>query len=367
MLNLARSHRMVARFPSYFDSYDHLINTERGVQDLRTGLCYAHHPGYSQSKLVRIRPNRSGCPIWTRFLERVLQEDDDLIRFVQRAMGYSLTGETREQVLFLLYGTGRNGKSTFLNVLHALAGEYAQHAEFSTFLERQTEMVRNDLARLHKSRLVTAVEPTSTGYLDESVIKQVTGQDVVTARFLFQEHFEYVPRFKIWLAANHKPMIRGNDEGIWRRILMVPFTVTIPEDEKDPDLPRKLVAELPAIFSWAADGARIWYEEGLQPPKAVREATQAYRDDMDSIGMFLHVKCVTLPNVRSMATALYRHYVRWTETGGEKPLSQKKFGMRLEERGIDKKRTAKGYEYHGIAIAEDGPHDVPPLPLHTDD
>lgn len=353
MLNLARSHRKIARFPSYFDPYDYFINTESGVVDMRTGMSYEHHPSLLQSKIVRVRPKRAGCPTWTKFLSRVLQDDAELIRFVQRAVGYSLTGETREQVLFLLYGTGRNGKSTFLNVLHALAGEYAQHAEFSTFIERQSETVRNDLARLHKSRLVTAVEPKASGYLDESVIKQVTGQDVVTARFLFHEHFEYIPRFKIWLAANHKPMIRGNDEGIWRRILMVPFTVTIPEEEKDPDLPNKLVAELPAIFAWALDGARLWYEEGLNAPAAVREATQAYRDEMDTIGMFMSAMCVIADNVRAGATALYERYRKWAERVGEHPMSQKKFGARLEERGIPKKRTKRGYEYQGIGILED--------------
>lgn len=353
ILNLSKSDRDIARFPSYFDPYAYMINTHRGVLDMRTGVYYPHHPSFSQSKMSRLHPQRSGCPTWTKFLERVLGGDDEMIRFVQRAVGYSLTGETREQVLFLLYGTGKNGKSTFLNVLHGLAGEYAQHAEFSTFVERQNEVVRNDLARLHKARLVTAVEPKSTGYLDEAVIKQVTGQDVVTARFLFHEHFEYVPQFKIWLASNHKPMIRGNDEGIWRRILMLPFTVRIPEEEKDPDLPRKLAAELPAIFAWATDGAKIWYEQGLNAPDAVRQATQDYRDEMDSIGLFLAMRCVLMENVRAGATSLYRHYVKWSEAVGEHPLSQKKFGMRLEERGLHKHRTARGYEYDGVAVRDD--------------
>lgn len=353
MCILSRTDRDIARPPSYFDPYNHLINTQSGPLDLRTGIYYPHHPGFRQSKIVRISPKKSGCPVWTKFLGRVLGENDDLIRFVQRAVGYSLTGETREQVLFLLYGTGKNGKSTFLNVLHGLAGEYAQHAEFSTFIERQSDVVRNDLARLHKSRLVTAVEPQASGYLDESVIKQVTGQDVVTARFLYHEHFEYVPRFKIWLASNHKPMIRGNDEGIWRRILMIPFTVRITEEEKDPTLPTKLAAEAPAIFQWAADGAKLWYEEGLNAPDIVREATQAYRDEMDSIGLFMTMRCVLATNVRAMATSLYRHYHTWAEAVGERPLSQKKFGMRLDERGIAKRRTNKGYEYQGIAIRDD--------------
>lgn len=364
ILNLSKTDRQIAKFPSYFDPYDYLINTTGGVINLATGVNHPHHPEFRQSKIVHIDPKRAPCPVWSKFLERVLSGDDDLIRFVQKSVGYSLTGETREQVLFLLYGLGRNGKSTFLNVLHDLTGEYAQHAEFSTFTERQSDVVRNDLARLHKSRLVTAVEPKSTGYLDEAVIKQVTGQDNVTARFLFQEHFEYKPRFKIWLASNHKPMIRGNDEGIWRRILMVPFTVTIPEEEKDPDLPHKLRAELPAIFQWAVDGARLWYEEGLEPPKIVREATQEYRDDMDSIGLFVSMRCVELPDVRAMASALYRHYVKWSEGAGERPLSQKKFGMRLEERGLRRRRTGKGYEYIGIAVREDTDQTSSSKPLY---
>jgi putative DNA primase/helicase len=184
---------------------------------------------------------------------------------------------------------------------------------------------------------------------------------------LFHEHFEYVPQFKIWLASNHKPMIRGNDEGIWRRILMVPFTVTIPDEEKDPDLPRKLAAELPAIFAWAIDGAKIWYQDGLSAPEVVRQATQEYRDEMDTLGMFFGSRCVMGSDVHSGAAALYRHYVAWSDLAGERPLSQKKFSMLLEERGIHKRRTNKGYEYQGIGIRDDEALEQPPEPrAYTD-
>jgi len=177
-----------------------------------------------------------------------------LVRFLQRAVGYALTGMTSEQVLFFLYGTGANGKSTFIETCRNLVGEYAQQADFDTFVPKENGHPRNDLARLAGARFVAAVEAAQGRQLAENVIKQATGGDTITARFLYREYFEFSPQFKLFLVANHKPVIIGTDEAIWRRIRLIPFTVTIPPEERDKQLLEKLQRELPGILAWAVRG-----------------------------------------------------------------------------------------------------------------
>jgi putative DNA primase/helicase len=218
--------------------------------------------------------------------------------------GYALTGDTREQVLFILYGTGANGKSTFLEVLRALLGEFARQTDFSTFLVRSSDTVRNDLAKLAGARFVTAVEAEEGRRLDEALVKQLTGGDRITARFLYKEFFEYDPQFKIFLATNHKPVIWSPGEAIWRRIRLIPFAVTIPEAEQDHTLVAQLCTELPGILRWAVQGCLAWQQEGLGIPEEVQQATAAYRQDMDALAGFLASCCVKGPDEQATSKAL---------------------------------------------------------------
>ena len=337
-INLARSKLPVS--PGELDANAWRLNVANGTLDLRAGELRPHRREDLITKLAPVVYDpHARCPMWLAFLECVTGGSAGLMRFLQLAVGYSLTGDTREQVLFLLYGTGQNGKSTFLEIVRALLGDYAQQAEFSTFLAKDRDTVRNDLADLFGARFVSAVEVEGGRRLAEALVKQVTGGDALKARFLFQEHFTFHPAFKLFLAANHKPVIRGTDYAIWRRIRLVPFTVTI--EQPDLDLPDKLRAELPGILNWALEGCRAWQREGLDVPDQVREATAAYRAAMDVLGDFLADRCITDPQAYVLTSAFYRAYAAWCEGTGEKAISQKAFGLRLAERGFVATRVGK--------------------------
>jgi len=320
-----------------------LLNVANGTLDLRTGELRPHNRDDWLTRLapVRFDPN-AACPRWEAFLLRAMGDNTKLVAFVQRAVGYSLTGHTNEQVLFLLYGIGANGKSTFLEALKGMLGDLAAIADFGTFLKRDSDGARNDIARLVGTRLVSAVEAEAGKPLAEALVKQLTGGDTITARFLFKEFFDFKPQFKIWLAANHKPRIKGSDHGIWRRIRMVPFTVTIPEAERDPALPQKLAEELPGILAWAVRGCLAWRAEGLGVPAEVQAATDAYRQEMDTYGGFFEERCVVEAGAVVKSKALYAAYKVWCEANGERPRSQRALGGSLRERGFEAGKGAKG-------------------------
>jgi len=335
MLGLAEKEVGIPVTPEELDADPWLLNVANGTLDLRTGALREHRPEDLITRLAPVTYDPDAtCPTWQRFLQRIMGGKQTLIDFLQRAVGYSLTGSVREQVLFLMYGTGANGKSTFLDALQALLADSALQADFSTFLMTEREGVRNDLARLRGARLVSAVEAEAGRRLSEVVLKQLTGGDRITARFLYGEFFEFTPSFKLWLAANHKPMIRGQDPGIWRRIRLIPFTETIPKEEQDRELPEKLRAELPGILAWAVQGCLAWQRDGLGEPEEVREATAEYRTEMDILGDFIAAHAEVDASATVEASILYRQYAAWAEGNGDKPMTKTMFGCRLSERGF---------------------------------
>ena len=258
------------------------------------------------------------CPTFIGFLHRILGGDEELIGFLQRAIGYSLTGDTGEQVLFVLNGTGANGKSTLIRVLQELLGEYGQQTPMETLMVTKSTGVPNDIARLEGARFVAAVEAESGQRLAEAKLKQLTGGDRLAARFLYGEHFEFTPVCKLWLATNKLPEVRGTDEGIWRRFRVIPFNVTIPEAERDRSLPEKLRAELPGILNWALAGCLDWQRNGLCPPAKITDATKAYRDDMDGVAQFVGDCCVMDREADVTVKALYDNYVEWVKQTGKR-------------------------------------------------
>ncbi len=349
MLFMAQSELPIR--PEEFDRDDLLLNVENGTLDLQSLTLREHRREDRITKLapVRLEPAAT-CTHWLAFLERIYGGDRELIEFVQRAAGYSLTGETGEQVLFLLHGSGANGKSTLLETLLAMLGDYARPTEFRTLLSREnSEAVRNDLAALCGLRMVTAVEVGRGKRLDEATVKQLTGGDTITARKLYQEFFDFRPRHKLWLAANVKPEIRGTDEAIWRRVLLIPHEVTIPPDERDRGLPSKLRDELPGILNWAIEGLRAWRANGLAPPERVRAATAEYREEMDILGDFIAAKCVLDAKAYAPTGALYTDYESWCRDNGEDAVKKRTFSILLKERGFhddikligDKKQRVK--------------------------
>lgn len=335
MLNLVQAEPGIAITPAQLDTNPWLLSALNGTIDLRTGQLRKHERTDLITKVVPAAYDLANeCPLWLKFLERVLGGDAELLAFMQRAIGYSLTGITNERALFFLYGQGRNGKSKFLEVLRALLAGYAVQADFATFLERKGDGPRNDIAKLFGARLVTSSETGEGKRLNESVVKTLTGDETVSARFLYAEDFEFKPAFKLWLAANHRPVIRGTDEGIWDRVRLIPFTVRITDEEKDGALFEKLVAELPGILAWAVGGCVLWQREGLGLPAAVRVATDQYRRESDTLGAFIDERCELDPDYEEAATPLYLAYAHWCDQGGEYKQTQTKFGGLLGDRGI---------------------------------
>jgi len=355
MLSLAESEAAIPVIPDELDKNPWALNCENGTLDLRTGILNGHTKDDLITKICPVSYSEDAeCPKWLEFLNTVMDRNQDLIDFLQRAVGYSLTGSTREQCLFFLYGTGANGKTTFLEAILALLNDYSKRADFSTFLIKYGESIRNDLARLKGARFVSAIETAEGKRLAEGLVKQLTGQDMVTARFLRQEFFEFQPEFKIWLAANHKPNIVGSDYAIWRRMKVIPFTITIPEKLQNPDLGSELKEELPGILRWAVEGCLEWQKSRLREPKEVKLATAKYKADMDIIGDFLKDAC-TLYDHNSGHNGiskgdLYKTYAKWCEETGEKKLSKKKFGMCILDRGFDEILHGNKRLWEGIGL-----------------
>lgn len=348
MVALAQSGRPV--LPEQLDTDPWVLNTLSGTLDLRSGELRPHRPEDLLTKLAPVEYDAdAGCPRWLAFLDRIMGGNAELIGFLQRAIGYSLTGSTREQVLFVLHGGGSNGKSTFVETLRAGLGDYAMQSPAETLLDRR-EGVPNDIARLRGARLVSAIETSEGRKLAEAMVKQMTGGDTIPARFMRAEWFEFTPEFKLWLATNHLPTVRGTDEAIWRRIRLVPFTVTIPERERDGELAAKLRDELPGILAWAVKGCLAWQEDGLGYPDDVRKATADYRADMDVLGGWIADCCRVDENAGATSAALYESYTTWCDLNRERALSKKALGLRLRERGFAVDRTGKARGWAGIGL-----------------
>jgi len=281
-------------------------------------------------------------------LEEIFNGDKKLIDFTQRAVGYSLTGLTVEQVLFILYGTGANGKSVFLNLIGDLLGDYSITTPASTFKDKPYE-IPNDIARMAGARLVKSAEIKEGDRLNEERIKALTGGDWVTARFLHNEWFDFEPIAKFWIAVNHKPVIRGSDEAIWRRIRLIPFEVFFPPGKRDQHLYEKLKGELPGILAWAVEGCLRWQVEHLEPVGKVKEATNSYREESDIIAQFLEQRTTPCADGKVKAGDLYNAYKDWCEEEGESPVGKKTFSDRLQENGFRKKISNYNY-YLGLKL-----------------
>lgn len=338
--------------PAQLDRYKMALNTPDGVINLKTGELKPHSYSHYFTKITAVEySNTADCHLWLKFLDDIFNGDKDLIRYVQKAVGYSLTGSTAEQCAFFLYGTGKNGKSTFIDVIRDVFGDYAANIQPETIMVRnsQSSAINSDIARLKGARLVTSVEPNEGVRINEGLLKQLTGDDTVTARKLYAEEFEFKPEFKLWMATNHKPIIRGTDTGIWRRIHMIPFTVQIPNEKVDKKLKYKLKAEMTGIFKWCVDGCLLWQKEGLKMPRAVLESVNEYRREMDVISAFVEDMCVESGSVQ--ASTLYAVYAKWAEENHEYRMSATKFGVEVAKK-YEKIKLTKGIFYKGVSLIQ---------------
>ena len=341
-----------------------LLNVLNGTLDLRTGQLREHERKDLITKMAGCEYDPDAeCPNWLKFLDRVMAGDQDVIDFLRRAIGYSLTGIVTEHVMFIMWGSGRNGKSTFINTIMALMGEYAQKAAPELLLTKAQDNHPTGSSNLYGARFAPTIETAEGRRLNETQVKELTGGDTVSTRRMRENYWEFAPVHHLWMATNHRPTISGTDLGIWSRIRMIPFTVMIPPKERDQNLQNKLLAELPGILAWAVRGCLEWQEGGLQAPTAVQEATKIYQTDMDILGDFIAERCVIAEGERVAATELYNAYKAWIPETGERVMTKKQLGQRLQERGFVSVKGAQGRRYWvGLRLAQDDDEDRPTQP-----
>jgi len=342
-----------------------LINCQNGTLDLRTGRLKDHDPTDLITRLAPVAYDpEATCPRFERFLHETLA-DAEVIRFVKRYAGYTLTGNTRERIMAILYGSGKNGKTTLVELLHEALGDYARNTDVETLLIKKYQGVGNDVAALKGARFVSAAEVEKGRRLAESKLKQLTGRDTMTTRFLFGEYFDFKPEFTLWLSTNNKPVIQGTDDAIWDRLRLIPFTQRFDGAKADPLLSDKLRDELAGVFAWMVEGCLQWQEHGLGEPESVTEATQQYRADMDTLAVFFEDRCVLGERLMTPASRLYKTYQLWCDEAGEHAETQKMFGMRLSERGFVSEKITRGPHkdrkgWLGIGLRADDPEPEDP-------
>jgi putative DNA primase/helicase len=349
MLALAGTLKPIAVAGDTWNADPYLLGTPTGVVDLRTGRMRPGHPddGITMQTAASYNPDAT-APRWERFIAEIFADDSELISFVHRAIGYSLTGNTSEQVFFLLYGTGANGKGTLTNTLKRLLGDYAWNMPFATIEMKDRAAIPNDVAALAGRRFVIASETNDGARLNEARVKALTGCDPMTARFLHAEFFAFEPVAKFWLSVNHKPVVRDDSFGFWRRVRVIPF---LQRFELHASLADELQAEATGILAWCVRGAQAWQREGLQMPAIVTEATGEYEQDSDQLAAFLAEACELKAEAEVSAAELFTHYTHWANQRGldsRDRLSRTAFGLKMGGR-FQRRRTARGNVYSGLA------------------
>jgi putative DNA primase/helicase len=351
MVLLARSEAGLLAEITAFDTDHMLFNVANGTLDLRAGKLRPHR---REDLITRMSPIQyepdADYELWDRFLLRVLGGDQELYRYARRLVGYLLTGNTTEQVLHFLYGLGANGKSVFCEILQDLLGDYAIVVSPELILVRRHGGIPNDIARLRGVRAAFMNETSQGSRFDESKLKDLTGGDTLTGRFLHQEFFDFPPTHKIVIRGNHKPVIAGTDDGIWRRLRLVPFLVSIPPEEQDHQLIDKLRGELPGILRWAVEGCLEWQLEGLKPPAVILDAVREYREESDTLGRFIGEHCDARKLAQVKSGIFFQRYQQFAETAGERWIPHKDLPQEMRRRGFEYKRAKDGGLYLGIEL-----------------
>jgi putative DNA primase/helicase len=336
-----------------------LLTVDNGTLDLRTGqLRPSRREDLLTSRCPIAYDADAKCPRWDRFIAEVFEPNPDAAIFVQRFAGYSLTADTSAQCLLFAHGDGANGKGVLFHTLEKVLGSsMVATAPFDTFVDKRFgDAPIFALAGFRGKRAVLVSEGNENDRLAEGMIKQVTGGDRISARFLRGQFFEYKPLFKLWMSSNHKPKVRGTDRGIWRRIKLVPFDADF-EGREDEQLEHKLEAELPGILAWAVRGCMDWRaagggRKGLGESASITEATERYRAESDLAGQFIAECCVALPEARVKSTALYDAYKTWSERQRFFVMDCRAFGHAMKRRSIDARRSNGARWYVGLGLAK---------------
>lgn len=329
------------------------LNVFNGTLNLKTGELESHNRKDNITKLIDIKYSpKTKCDNWLNFLDKIFQGDKELIDYIHKTIGYSLTGDMTEQCFYMCYGGGANGKSTFLNTIQRILGDYGDSLKGSSLMiKRNDDGARGDLAKLKSKRFVIASELNEGQTFDESLLKALTGGDIVPVRYLYGEEFPLKPQFKLWIGTNEKPKVKGTNLGIWRRVRLIPFFHTFKDEEKDPDFYEKFIEpELEGILNWAVEGCLLWQREGIEIPKKVMMAVEEYQSEMDSIGRFIEECCILGADYTAKASHLYDFYVKWCIENREHELSNVKFGKKITEKGFNKAKKKNGIFYDGIGL-----------------
>lgn len=356
MIALAQSEPGIAAHAGDFDRDPWLLNCQNGILDLRTGKLSPHDPAAMMTRIAGAAyiPN-APCRTWLSFLERV-QPDPEIRTFLQRSIGYALTGVTREKAFWVFHGQRDTGKSIFLGTVYSLMGEYALRAKTESFMRegqaKKGGAANEDIAQFAGRRFVFASETEDSQPLAVGLLKDLTSGSLepVRARFLHKNSFEFLPTSKIWISGNHLPVITDDDKAIWRRVQLVKFLVHIPEPEQDKSLPQRMLAELDGILAWAVQGCIDWQSDGLATPKVVANATQQYQDDSDLIGQWLGECTKETPMGKAPAKALFESYQKWCNANGLRDMSATALNRKLNERGYEKVRMNYGNAFGGIEL-----------------
>lgn len=362
MVKLSRSAAELAVTHKDLDADPWALNVTNGTIDLRSGKLRPHAPSDLLTKLAPVKYDPAAtCPRWDAFVSQTMGGDTDLVDFLRRMVGYALTGVIREHVLGFLFGGGANGKSTFLSTMHAMLGDYAVRAPRGLLFRSRGERHETELTTLFGARFVSCSEVDEGAVFDEALVKDLSGGDPITARRMRENHWTFTPSHKLFLAGNHKPRVRGADEGIWRRIRLVPWTVTIPAAERDPELPEKLRAELPGILAWAVRGCAEWQRAGLGEPIAVTEATSSYREESDPLREFFELHCIFGPPETVARKQIRFAYEEYCKDNGAEPLGAKRFAEGLRHRGVTDTSVRHGGKvldaWRGVRLATDSERD----------
>lgn len=339
-----------------FDIDKMYFNVKNGVIDLRDGSLLPHDSDMNLSKISMIDYNPTAtCPRWLQFLDEIFLGDKELINWIQMTIGYCLTGSTKEQCMYFCYGEGSNGKSVFLDTIKNIMGGYGLNAQPETIMTRNNNgsELGGDVARLNGARFVSTVETNLGAKLNESLIKQMTGEDTLVARFLYGKPFEFIPQFKIFMATNHEPIIRGRDNGIWRRVMLIPFKATFSGNQIDKDLKSKLNKELSGILNWAIEGCIKWQKDPYEIPSCVAHSTKEYRKEMDVLQKFCDEVIETFSpelEVKIGSTELFNAYRMWAKENNEwDGMTSALFGKEISKY-YEKKRTSSGNVYLNISL-----------------
>jgi putative DNA primase/helicase len=349
VLKLASADPRIAIAPDQLDADPWIFNTITGTVELKTGRLREHRPRDYCTKWSPVGPDGE-CPMFLGFLDTIFAKDNELISYIQKFLGYILTGVTTEQAMMFFHGTGANGKSVLISTISGILGTYHKVAPMDAFLHSNFPRHSTELAGLHGARLVTAIETEEGRRWAEAKIKTLTGGDKITAQFMRCDYFEYISQFKLIVAGNHKPSLRTVNEAMRRRLNLIPFNVTIPREERDKHLVEKLRPEWPGILKWMIEGCLKWQDEGLEPPPAVAGATEEYLESEDCFATWIEERCEMRPSFSDTAANLFASWKSWAELSGEPAISRKAFANKLARPGIEPFRTAKAKGYKGIRV-----------------